>query len=803
MKDAPFLMVSGFHRSGTSLVAQTLQSNGVDMGSQLMGASFGNPNGHVEDIPLVTLHDQMLNANGQDWRCTLTQELHTPKCFETRQQAYVTSRQTNRTSAYIGAKDPRALHFLQSWKKHFQSDIAFIIVFRDWRFSVSSLLKRHSRELLNTLGTFNSRPIDFEFWQQPNLAAKMWLASAKLTVAHFKASPENTLLLPLEALVQSNDTLFKNASRIGIAPSLFNTHSVVSPELLQSNIPSSALGMLDTSLIEECDLLQNTLYELGGYKAPLQEHPLTHSSNLVEKLLHQISAPAVNTKRSISKLDINDYTVAEALELYNFLKEDVKPYFPWNELVDRNNLSNSDYQAIFEVTQKCRLLDIAEIVMQRAINVSPAPWRWMQLGDVYLLKKMPFDARKCYLNAQKASPTNATFLAKLADVHIFEGNYLEAASLIEQAKQLDPSKPAIAHSEKRLAQASRKTSNSEINNSQLLPIITDYTSVVNAMTDDKAKGLALDEYLVKSMFVTRNTRKWLIDGLSLLPQTSQRCLADYLCQHLQRYWNTTVLETELLDSASSNNVGPVSATFSCNKNAKVGVHIHVYYAHLLPEIMSFLNDLPVPIKLVVTCTADNEKAVSELLPAEAILVVCENRGRDIAPWLIAASPHLQSCDIALKLHTKSSPHADKLYGWRLQLLWALIGSKGIIENNLSMFYRDPTLGVLHAPHHPKLKNDINWGSNRDIALALSSKMNIEIPITIANFPAGSMFWYRPSALAILTRCEWTIDEFPLEAGQIDGTVMHAIERLINVVAGSDNITSLLPTFENALPFKHS
>ncbi len=49
------------------------------------------------------------------------------------------------------------------------------------------------------------------------------------------------------------------------------------------------------------------------------------------------------------------------------------------------------------------------------------------------------------------------------------------------------------------------------------------------------------------------------------------------------------------------------------------------------------------------------------------------------------------------------------------------------------------------------------------------------------FPADSMFWYRPAALKGLLDKDWKIDDFPEEAGQSDGTIMHALERLIPTV----------------------
>jgi lipopolysaccharide biosynthesis protein len=50
-------------------------------------------------------------------------------------------------------------------------------------------------------------------------------------------------------------------------------------------------------------------------------------------------------------------------------------------------------------------------------------------------------------------------------------------------------------------------------------------------------------------------------------------------------------------------------------------------------------------------------------------------------------------------------------------------------------------------------------------------------VTSLDFPSGSMFWARPDALRPILDLGLTLDEFPEEAGQVDGTVAHAIERL--------------------------
>ena len=50
------------------------------------------------------------------------------------------------------------------------------------------------------------------------------------------------------------------------------------------------------------------------------------------------------------------------------------------------------------------------------------------------------------------------------------------------------------------------------------------------------------------------------------------------------------------------------------------------------------------------------------------------------------------------------------------------------------------------------------------------------------FPAGSMYWFRIAALSrLLDESLVSIDEFEFEAGQLDGTLAHAIERIVGII----------------------
>lgn len=776
---SPFLLVSGFHRSGTSLVAQTLHSNGVNLGENLMGASFGNPNGHFEDLSIVELHDELLNLHGLDWQTTYSSTIEPPPLLKTKQQEYAEQR-VKQQNSFIGAKDPRALYFFDSWNEAFRGDILFLCVFRGWRYSVSSLLKRHSRFLLNTTGKMASLPKDIIFWLQPNLAAKMWLASAKLILAQYSKRPEKTLLFPLEDLLANSNTFQQAVLSKSLPLSIFDINKSFSPSLLQKQIPASAIQMLCPEIIKECDQLEDELYKAFGSDKNKQSVSLLPTSELSKEILAKLASEKESPKLTPNvKIDLKRYSFDDAIELLKTTDNLPFENFDWFQLLNRDDLSNNNLQALFELAIRHKKFDVAEVAMQRAINNHPAPWRWMNLGDTYLHKKLFNLAQNCYLEARKLAPNNASFLARLADVETLEGNFEAAQQLIDQAIALDDTKPAIKSAQKRLSETLIKAKKVNSAKDGFLPIINDYQQVVDKMTSNKEDGLALDEYLVKSAFVAKNIYTWLYKGLTQLGEKPRSCLLDYLLNHLSEYWTETVLRTEFLPNKTPNNKPIIEdRKIQCEDNARIGVHIHAFYPALVPEILSFVANIPQPIKLVCTCIQENRKVIEQMLPHGSIVKVCENKGRDIAPWLIHAAKLLDDCDVALKLHTKSSDHASALYGWRLQLLWCLAGTKATVEKILEEFRTKPELTIVHPPYHPALKHDINWGENKEIAQKLANELGITLPKEVGNFPAGSMFWYRPTNIDSLLSQDWNSVNFPPEEGQIDGTVMHAIERIL-------------------------
>jgi lipopolysaccharide biosynthesis protein len=158
--------------------------------------------------------------------------------------------------------------------------------------------------------------------------------------------------------------------------------------------------------------------------------------------------------------------------------------------------------------------------------------------------------------------------------------------------------------------------------------------------------------------------------------------------------------------------------------------------------------------------------------------VVPNRGRDIAPKLLAFKDVYDDYAYVLHLHSKKSPHASALELWRCYLLENLCGSPDIVKSVMTIFEDYPKIGMIAAQHFEPVRPHVNWVGNFKEASKLARRMGFDIdPRAPLDFPSGSMFWARTASLKPLLNLNLSLDEFDEEAKQIDGTFAHAIERL--------------------------
>ena len=157
------LIITGIHRSGTSLTASLFQSVGVNIGEKLVGPEYGNIRGHFEDIEFVELHKRILQSQHID---DLGSNVETKEITVKKQQLKIAKKliknrqeENEKANKVWGWKDPRTTLFLNFWLQ-LLPDAKFVFVYRSPWEVVDSLYRRNTDEKL---------------LEQPEKAVKMWL----------------------------------------------------------------------------------------------------------------------------------------------------------------------------------------------------------------------------------------------------------------------------------------------------------------------------------------------------------------------------------------------------------------------------------------------------------------------------------------------------------------------------------------------------------------------------------------------------------------------------------------------------
>lgn len=185
------LVVTGMHRSGTSLVANYLHRAGIDMGDELLPPDVGNPLGYYEDVVIHDLHRELLwkagisdafTVNDADLPVAVGEE------FRSRAEAFAASR-AGKTQ--WGWKEPRTALFLDMWAEVLP-EARYLFLFRRPLAVLDSLLRRAANESVTS---------------RPELALVMWRVYNSEMLRFSAAHPEATLWWETEDFVDDPDAL--------------------------------------------------------------------------------------------------------------------------------------------------------------------------------------------------------------------------------------------------------------------------------------------------------------------------------------------------------------------------------------------------------------------------------------------------------------------------------------------------------------------------------------------------------------------------------------------------------------------
>jgi len=139
---APIIM-TGMHRSGTSLVASVFARAGVHLGDRMLGPGPGNPRGYFEDLEIVDLHERALASCGTTMYVERAGRLALPPEVREHARAIVAARGAH---ASWGFKDPRTTLFLDDWDA-LAPGARYVFVYRDAAGVLTSLARRRDPAL--------------------------------------------------------------------------------------------------------------------------------------------------------------------------------------------------------------------------------------------------------------------------------------------------------------------------------------------------------------------------------------------------------------------------------------------------------------------------------------------------------------------------------------------------------------------------------------------------------------------------------------------------------------------------------
>lgn len=264
------LVVTGMHRSGTSLISHWLHDCGLQIGESLLEGGRGNEEGHFEDLEFLKIHEEILTRKGAD-----AAGLHPPfdivptRYEKAKMQAIISVKNTSFTQ--WGWKEPRTCLFLRTYTE-LLPNAKYLVVLRDYQDVIHSLIKRdlaHIEERYRARG-----PLHRLFWRHIGRRARLrrhwekhserylqtWLTYNEKILEALDTVPENRyLVISYQTMRQRGDEVFRFLS----SHWRFRLHYENFADIFKSELISKRSaplpGLRNAALLSRADGVKNAL----------------------------------------------------------------------------------------------------------------------------------------------------------------------------------------------------------------------------------------------------------------------------------------------------------------------------------------------------------------------------------------------------------------------------------------------------------------------------------------------------------------------------------------------------------------
>lgn len=221
------IIITGMHRSGTSLTASFIQEIGVNIGQNMFPADICNVKGYFEDIDFLEFQRSLLqkscppgDAGWSDWGWTESEKLDRSlwSSYIPEAQKLIASRQ----GSIWGWKDPRTSLLLEFWHQ-LLPNARYLLVYRSPWDVVDSILRQNR-------GVFPYRP---------EYALKIWGFYNRHLLSFYRQHRERCILANINGFVKQPTRLMQLLEKkLGLIPKepwdLGKFTKIYDPSLLRS-----------------------------------------------------------------------------------------------------------------------------------------------------------------------------------------------------------------------------------------------------------------------------------------------------------------------------------------------------------------------------------------------------------------------------------------------------------------------------------------------------------------------------------------------------------------------------------------
>lgn len=242
--------------------------------------------------------------------------------------------------------------------------------------------------------------------------------------------------------------------------------------------------------------------------------------------------------------------------------------------------------------------------------------------------------------------------------------------------------------------------------------------------------------------------------------------------------------------------------------ARIVVAVHAFYVDVFEDLLPHLvRAIPSFDLLVSTDEPAKQQALEATaeragLAGRCRVVLAENRGRNFGPLVAVLAPDILRYDLVLHVHTKKSLFSGaEQTRWRDEIYRALFANAACAAIARTLLEEDRTIGLVY----PETSKHIvywahTWLANIGTGYSLLARLGLPYDgfDEYIDYPVGGMFWARVEALRPLLTAGLTPQDFLEEHGQTDGTLAHAIERVIPIVCRSQGYSAVSFDYDRGL-----